>query len=193
MKHQLDPSQFYGCYILRSVNPQYPEHCYIGFTGSGHVCLRTRAHTFLIVPPCCFLSAVDPRRRIDQHNGELDGGAKKTSKKRPWEMVLVVYGFPSSVAALRFEWCWQNPTESLLTRHALDAVPKAQKTKERLAAKVRVLYEMLHVAPFNRYPLNVLWLLKDKDKFRSLLEECRPLPKHVSVHNSFNAGTANCA
>ncbi len=134
---------------------------------------------------------MDPRRRIDQHNGVLDGGAKKTSKKRPWEMVLVVYGFPSQVAALRFEWCWQNPAESLLTRNALSGMPKAQQTKERLAAKIRVLYEMVHVAPFSRFPLNVFWLLKDKEKFRVLLEGCPSLPKHVSVFNACNMGSGN--
>ena len=36
-----------------------------------------------------------------QHNGEVQGGAFKTSKKRPWEMILVLHGFPSKVVALQ--------------------------------------------------------------------------------------------
>ena len=44
---------------------------------------------------------IDPARRLRQHNGEITGGAKKTSQKRPWQMALIVYGFPSSVSALQ--------------------------------------------------------------------------------------------
>lgn len=32
--NQLDPASYYGCYLLRSLDPQYVDHCYIGFTGA---------------------------------------------------------------------------------------------------------------------------------------------------------------
>jgi structure-specific endonuclease subunit SLX1 len=51
MQNQLDPESLYCCYLLASKHPSYSNHAYIGFTN-------------------------DPRRRLRQHNGEIEGGAK---------------------------------------------------------------------------------------------------------------------
>ncbi|BBN05879.1 structure-specific endonuclease subunit SLX1 [Marchantia polymorpha subsp. ruderalis] len=88
----------HACYLLRSLNPRYRSRFYIGCT-------------------------VDPRRRLRQHNGELAQGARLTKEKRPWEMVLCVYGFSSHVAALQFEWAWQHPLKSLAVREAAGGMP----------------------------------------------------------------------
>ncbi|KAL3693944.1 hypothetical protein R1sor_007595 [Riccia sorocarpa] len=88
----------HACYLLRSLNPRFRGRFYIGCT-------------------------VDPRRRLRQHNGELAQGARLTKEKRPWEMVLCVYGFPSHVAALQFEWAWQHPLKSIAVREAAGAMP----------------------------------------------------------------------
>ncbi|KAG6548819.1 hypothetical protein Mapa_009580 [Marchantia paleacea] len=88
----------HACYLLRSLNPRFRSRFYIGCT-------------------------VDPRRRLRQHNGELAQGARLTKEKRPWEMVLCVYGFSSHVAALQFEWAWQHPLKSLAVREAAAGMP----------------------------------------------------------------------
>ncbi|KAL5056341.1 hypothetical protein RYX36_037023, partial [Vicia faba] len=38
-----------------------------------------------------------------QHNGEIGSGAWRTKSKRPWEMVLCIYGFPTNISALQVE------------------------------------------------------------------------------------------
>jgi structure-specific endonuclease subunit SLX1 len=84
----------YFCYLITSLNDKYKKDTYIGFTD-------------------------DPIKRLNQHNGNTKGGAKKTSKKRPWELVVVISNFPNKILALKFEWAWQNPFVSTFTSEAV--------------------------------------------------------------------------
>ena len=49
-------------------------------------------------------------RRLRQHNGELSGGAKYTSREtsRPWTLVLTITGFETKIQALQFEWAFHH-------------------------------------------------------------------------------------
>ena len=96
-----DGRRFWSCYLL---TPQIREKrgrtTYVGFT-------------------------THPRRRIRQHNGEIKGGAYKTRRFRPWEMVAVVYGFRCKFSALQFEYAWQHPYVCRYTKNVLQPIKRA--------------------------------------------------------------------
>ena len=124
---------FYACYLLKSRKTPAATATYIG-------------------------STPNPPRRLRQHNGELSAGAGKTHAGRPWEMVLLVHGFPSRVAALQFEWAWQHPAR---TRHLRTAAGRALFGSGRgralatLRARVGVVRTMLACHPYSNWPLHV--------------------------------------
>ncbi|CAD6197840.1 unnamed protein product [Caenorhabditis auriculariae] len=132
-KKNLIQNEFFGvyCLISRSPRPCFKNRCYIGYT-------------------------VDPNRRIMQHNGGREkGGAKKTDNRGPWDMVCVVHGFPNSVAALRFEWAWQNPNVSKVIRH--HELKKGRK-ETPFAFQLRIACCLINSKPFSRFALTFRWL-----------------------------------
>jgi predicted GIY-YIG superfamily endonuclease len=81
-------------------------------------------------------ATVDKDRRLQQHNGILQGGAKATKGRAgEWYRVCHVSGFPDSHSALSFEWRWKYFTKqqngSPLTRRekALESTLQWASTK----------------------------------------------------------------
>nr|QBK89758.1 MAG: GIY-YIG catalytic domain protein [Pithovirus LCPAC101] len=83
------PEKQYYVYLLQSINNT--RRTYIGYT-------------------------VNPTRRLRQHNREIKGGALKTSKFYPWEIICYITGFQDSRTALQFEWCNNHPKKMGLTK-----------------------------------------------------------------------------
>lgn len=126
------------CYILASLNEKYQNITYIGFTDN-------------------------PLHRIRQHNGEIKGGAKFTKRRRPWKLILVVSNFPNKIAALKFEWAWQNPFCSNFIKEDIEnklTIPKLNKKKlynyySSIKLKLEVLNVLINSKVFERINLNI--------------------------------------
>ncbi|XP_052801335.1 structure-specific endonuclease subunit slx1-like isoform X2 [Mya arenaria] len=148
MVHEIE--NFYGVYLLYCLNERYKGRTYIGFT-------------------------VDPNRRIKQHNtGAHAGGAYKTSGKGPWEMVLIVHGFPNEISALRFEWAWQHPEKSRRLKH----LTKKRKSEKQFDYRFRIVSEMLRTAPWKRLALTIRWL---KQEFSRDFDPSLTPPLHMAL------------
>lgn len=135
---------FFSCYLLSSLNPRGKGRTYIGFT-------------------------VNPARRIRQHNGDIMHGAHKTRKLRPWEMVVVVYGFPTKVDALKFEWAWQNPCRSKAVKEAAASI----KSLTGVKGKLQILFSMLGLPSWSSMPITVSFL---STQHLALRLKCASLP-----------------
>ena len=158
---------FYCCYLLRS-RPS-PAALYVG-------------------------STPNPPRRLKQHNGK--GGAVRTRRERfrPWQMDCIVTGFPSKIAALQFEWAWQNThlTKRIPAGQRITKVPKPKigrngkekipRPQPRLKDKLQNLHLLLRVPSFARWPLNVRFFCEN------LWEEWRHASESLKITGTIRSG-----
>jgi predicted GIY-YIG superfamily endonuclease len=76
------------CYILRNTKPEFSNLTYNGSTNN-------------------------PKRRIRQHNKEITGGARFTSRTNGgWVYYFLMSGFPDHINALQAEWRIKHCTGS---------------------------------------------------------------------------------
>eukprot|EP00756_Hemistasia_phaeocysticola_P015191 Hpha_TRINITY_DN15391_c5_g4::TRINITY_DN15391_c5_g4_i1::g.90883::m.90883/K15078/SLX1; structure-specific endonuclease subunit SLX1 len=128
MADELDTG-FYAVYCLESLStatPAHKGHSYIGFT-------------------------INPARRIRQHNGEIQNGAKYTKRRRPWRMLYCIHGFTSKVLALQFEWAWQHPNRSKVIREEWERSIKGRSGCGRpfsVHQKFALMLLLVRVQPF---------------------------------------------
>ena len=55
-------------------------------------------------------------KRIRQHNGEITGGARYTSKRKEWYPVLIIDGFSDMRSAMQCEWRLKRGKKGVLGR-----------------------------------------------------------------------------
>ena len=89
-------------------------------------------------------------------------------------MVLIVYGFPNMISALRFEWAWQHPQRSRRLNH----LPAKKKNESLFQHHINILSIMLNLGPWNRLPLNVRWL---KPEVKGSIDFINAPPMHMSI------------
>ena len=102
-------------------------------------------------------------RRLRQHNGEIQGGAKATHGSQ-WTRLCTVTGFPTQQSALQFEWKWKHLSRKAKGYSAVE---------RRCAALVQLLNEEKPTSKavlFSTYE-NPLLILAEMESVRTNLKD----------------------
>lgn len=130
-------TRFHAVYLLTSDDPTCKGMYYVGYT-------------------------VDPLRRLQQHNGEKQNGAWRTSRRgQPWRLVCCVSGFSEDRAALKFEWMWQHAPKSLdIREQTKKLLEKLKYTRDVFSGKALHKQHLLaHAKGGLRYAIGILHIL----------------------------------
>jgi len=128
-------NQPWYCYILRNTKPEFQHLTYNGSTNNL-------------------------KRRLRQHNGEISGGARYTSRcKGGWVFYAVVSGFKDHKNALSCEW---------VIKHTNGKPGVRPKEHQGMIGRIRGLHHILHLPKWTK-PCTIMnseckytvWLAKD--------------------------------
>lgn len=108
-------------------------------------------------------ATVDLAHRIRQHNGELVGGARATSRHpNGWRPHCYVENFPSWRAALQFEWRWKHLGRKLKLGRGITPLIRRESALGTLLELDRATSAAVPYADWPAPP-RVVWLVADAD------------------------------
>lgn len=103
-------------------------------------------------------ATVDLSRRLRQHNKEITGGARLTSRKvvvgQQWACYCYVEGFPDWQACLQFEWRWKQ-----LSRKLSMSLPPIERRKSALTTLLSLERSTTKAIPYAEWstPPNIVY------------------------------------
>jgi predicted GIY-YIG superfamily endonuclease len=104
------PRGVYYCYMLVSLKKG--QRTYIGYSS-------------------------DPYRRLREHNGEIQGGARSTKGWRPFRLVCIVGKFSTRGEAMSFEYHWKHNSARVSGR--MNRVRKLLQDPEWVGKTVKIV------------------------------------------------------
>lgn len=120
-----------------------------------------------------------PKRRLRQHNGEIVGGAKYTTRRgNGWKHVCIIEGFHDKIQAMQFEWA---------VKHASNPLSGCKKGGGGIKNRMKKLIYTLNKEKWTKkspesstVSLNIHWLYDTRIKDETNKKIDYVLPKHIT-------------